>query len=136
MAFESGTPNSPAIAGLAAALDHLDHHGMDHQHAHGLLVIDAIAAELHAVLGSRLQVHAAPADRARVAVWSCTIDGLDPAEAGFLLEAAGIQVRTGYHCAPWIHPYLGTAAAGTVRFSAGPFVSADAALQVAQALAG
>ena len=41
----------------------------------------------------------------------------DPAEVGALLAGAGIHVRTGHHCAPWLHRHLGTETAGTVRFS-------------------
>ena len=52
-------------------------------------------------------------------------DGFDPSELGAVFAGADIHVRTGFHCAPWLHDHLGTAAAGTIRISPGPFTTAD-----------
>jgi selenocysteine lyase/cysteine desulfurase len=53
---------------------------------------------------------------------SFTVEGYDPAEAAVLLEQlAGVQVRSGFHCAACIHAHLGTQDGGTVRASFGPF---------------
>ena len=68
----------------------------------------------------------------RLPVVSFVHRDFDPAEVGSMLDAAGIHVRSGFHCAPWIHAALGTATAGTVRMSPGPDVSAD---DIRQALA-
>jgi selenocysteine lyase/cysteine desulfurase len=40
-------------------------------------------------------------------------------------QLAGVQVRSGHHCAAAIHRHLGTQASGTVRASFGPFNTAD-----------
>jgi selenocysteine lyase/cysteine desulfurase len=57
---------------------------------------------------------------------SFTVEGYDPAEVSVLLEQiAGVQVRSGFHCAACIHPHLGTQAGGTVRASFGPFNTGD-----------
>ena len=49
---------------------------------------------------------------------SFTVPGLSPADVGYILAGTyGIQVRTGLHCAPLIHKYLGTEKEGTVRVS-------------------
>jgi selenocysteine lyase/cysteine desulfurase len=53
---------------------------------------------------------------------SFTVAGHDPAEVAAILEqAAGVEVRSGFHCAAAIHDHLGTRAGGTVRASFGPF---------------
>ena len=70
----------------------------------------------------------------RIAVLSILVRDLDSAEAGLLLAEAGVHVRTGYHCAPWIHEHLGTAAGGTVRISPGPFTTEDDVLAVPRVL--
>jgi len=31
-------------------------------------------------------------------------------------------VRTGFHCAPWLHAHLGSERSGTVRLSPGPLL--------------
>ena len=64
---------------------------------------------------------------------SFTLEGYDPAELAALLEqAAGVQARSGFHCAACVHEWLGTRAGGTVRLAFGPFNSAaDVAAVVA-----
>lgn len=51
-----------------------------------------------------------------------------------LLDGRGLHVRTGFHCAPWIHRHLGTEAGGTIRISTGPGLSAADVAQAAAAL--
>ena len=57
---------------------------------------------------------------------SFTVEDYDPAEVAVAVEqAAGVQVRSGFHCAAAVHPHLGTACEGTVRASFGPFNSVE-----------
>ncbi|MCA8957556.1 MAG: aminotransferase class V-fold PLP-dependent enzyme, partial [Planctomycetes bacterium] len=129
-AMEPGTPNTPAILGLGAALEWLDAQNpgaLDR----GLELIDLLRAEL----APEAECFG-PHDGARIPVCSFRWPGLDPAECGLLLDAAGIHVRTGMHCAPWLHRHLGTEAGGTVRVSVGPFSRADDVREVPRALRG
>ena len=49
---------------------------------------------------------------------SFTVPGFSPSDIGYILAGTyGIQVRTGLHCAPLLHRYLGTEKEGTVRVS-------------------
>lgn len=131
-ALEPGTPNTPAIFGLHAALEwHRTRGGTSLRH--GLALVDVLRAQLRRrgdvrVLGPE------PHEATRVPILSFTVDGQDPAETGALLDAAGIHVRTGFHCAPWVHEALGTSAAGTVRVSPGPFSTHDDVMAVHRAL--
>ncbi len=63
----------------------------------------------------------------RVGVVSFNLAANDPHEVATLLDAtAGIEVRSGLHCAPRMHAALGTLALnGTVRVSVGPFNTSD-----------
>jgi cysteine desulfurase/selenocysteine lyase len=66
---------------------------------------------------------------------SFTVAGYDPADIAAVLEqAAGAQVRSGFHCAACIHDHLGTRAGGTVRASFGPANTADDVGAVAAAV--
>lgn len=130
-AFEAGTPNTPAILGLAAALRWLAETGPPRQA--GLDLVDALAEDLRA-RGCRLLQP--PPDAERLPILSFLHPSLDPAEVGLLLDSAGIHVRTGYHCAPWLHAHLGTASGGTVRVSPGPGITADDIRAVSAALGG
>ena len=78
-------------------------------------------------------------------VVSLAIDGVDPQDVAAILDQTfGIEVRAGLHCAPGAHRAIGSfGTGGTVRFSVGPFTTADeiasaidAVRQVACSLAG
>ena len=50
-----------------------------------------------------------------------TADGGDSAALADALDATGVAVRGGLHCAPAMHSYLGTMKSGAVRFAPGPY---------------
>ena len=67
---------------------------------------------------------------------SFTVEGYDPSDVAAILEqAAGVQVRSGFHCAACVHEQLGTRAGGTVRASYGPFNTAADVEAVVRAVA-
>ena len=122
-AMEAGTPNTPAVYGLHAALHWLAKRAprpLDH----GLALVDRLRSRLERVDGVRV-LGPRSGDGPRVPVLSWTAAAFDPAELGALLAEAGIHVRSGFHCAPWLHRHIGTEETGTVRASPGPFVRAD-----------
>lgn len=133
-AFEAGTPNTPAIFGLHAARAGRTPADDERDLRHALACIDELAAGLAAAGGWRLLRHDAPF---RVPILSLAHDVLDPAEVAGILADRGIHVRSGQHCAPWLHEHLGTGAAGTLRLSTGATTTAaevGAALQVLRTL--
>ena len=130
-AMQAGTPNTPAIFGLAAALAWLEQEG-HRAHQNSL----AHLAAIERVLRDRgAQTFGPPAEtRPRLPIASFRIDGFDNAEIGALLAEAHVHVRTGFHCAPWLHEVLGTADGGTVRVSTGWSTTADDVAAFASAL--
>jgi cysteine desulfurase/selenocysteine lyase len=123
--MEAGTPDLPAIAGLAAAVEWLTAESVEAVAARCRTLADACAARLAEIGGVRV---VGGADRRiRFApIVSFTVEGYDPADVAMMLEqAAGVQCRAGFHCAACVHEHLGTAAGGTVRVSFGPFNTAD-----------
>jgi len=133
-AFEAGTPNMPAIFGLDAALQHLDEQGETTLAALALERIGELAVGLAAIDNVKLFE---PAAGARTPVLSFVHEHYDPLEVGAILAGASIQVRTGHHCAPWVHEHLGTTATGTIRVSPGPHTTSseiDAVLDVLRGL--
>ena len=129
--MEAGTPDLPALAGLLAATGWLAAQSIDviGRRCNGLAA-DA-AARLGAIAGVRVIGPHAASPRAEdgeagVGIVSFTVEGYDPAEVAALLEQlAGVQVRSGFHCAACIHAHLGTQSGGTVRASFGPFNTGD-----------
>lgn len=95
--FEAGTPASADIIGLSAAVDYLRKIGMNdiHQHTQSLT---AYALEgLQQISGVKI---VGPPDMVdRGAVISFTVDGIHPHDVGQFLDADGVAVRVGHHCA-------------------------------------
>ena len=114
--LEPGTPDVPALAAAAAAAAWLEERGVGAVAAVGIGLADRAAAELGGLSGVRVA-------RAEMAagIVSFTVEGYDPADVAAILEqAAGVQVRSGFHCAAVIHEHLNTRVGGTVRASFGP----------------
>ena len=129
--MEAGTPDLPALAGLLAATEWLALQSIEAVGQHGRQLAAATAARLGEIGGVRVvrpraTSHDSSAGEAIAGIVSFTVEGYDPAEVSALLEQlAGVQVRSGFHCAACIHAYLGTQAGGTVRASFGPFNTGD-----------
>ena len=113
--MEAGTPDVPALAALAAACGWLEARGIAAVGAACRELARRCAAELRDLPGVRvLAGDGAP-------IVSFTVEGYDPAEVAAMLEqVAGVEVRSGFHCAARVHDWLGTRA-GTVRASFGVF---------------
>jgi len=117
--FESGTANTPAIAGLCAAA-RLAMKCLEERHAATLQHSSQLAAGLAAIPGVKLLSPYAPPEQL-CGIVSFVIKGLDPGEAAVILDQSfDIQCRAGLHCAPLAHKRLGTLnSGGALRFSAG-----------------
>jgi cysteine desulfurase / selenocysteine lyase len=93
--FEAGTPSIGDAIGLGAALDYVSSLGLPAiaNHEHSLLE--------HATEGlSRLKsLRLLGSAREKVAVVSFVVPGRSTEEIGKLLDAEGIAVRSGHHCA-------------------------------------
>lgn len=116
--LESGTPNTPGIAGLLAGIRYIRRRGLASIRADEKASTDALVAGLSATSGVR--VFGPPPGSPRTAVVSFTVGEHDSGEIAHRLEHEfGIACRGGLHCAPWAHRTIGTMATGTVRFSPG-----------------
>ena len=129
--MEAGTPDLPALAGLLAATEWLAAESIAAVGQRCRRLAAGAAERLGEIDGVRVIGPRATQDpvgggTAAVGIVSFTVEGYDPAEVAVLLEQlAGVQVRSGFHCAACIHAHLGTSEGGTVRASFGPFNSGD-----------
>lgn len=116
--FEAGTHNTVAIAGLNASLKWLLETGVEN--------IRIKEQENHSKLCAILDkfeniTYFKPANS--VGVVSCLFDGYSSDEIGQVLSDNNIAFRSGLHCAPYAHQFIGTFPAGTVRFSVSYFTT-------------
>ena len=130
--FEAGTqPVGPAI-GLAAAVRYLDGIGLERIHAHESMLASRMHDGLVGIPGIRLLGDAAGADR--VGLWSFDVEGVHAHDAGQYLDALGIAVRVGHHCAAPLHARYGVTA--SVRASAALYNTTDDIDRLVEAVAG
>lgn len=116
--FETGTPNTPGIAGLKASADFILKEGVRKIKEHSEKLTGLMLEGLKTIQKVKLYGPLDPKQRA--AVVSFNIDGMEPKAVGDVLEKNfGIIARTGLHCAPLCHKTIGTFPKGTVRVSAG-----------------
>ncbi|WEG09044.1 SufS family cysteine desulfurase [Microbacterium horticulturae] len=117
--FEAGTqPVSQAI-GLAAAVRYLDHLGMQNVHERERVLEKRLRDGVRSIPGIRLLGDTDVADR--VALCAFDVDGVHAHDVGQVLDARGIAVRVGHHCAQPLHRRFDMTA--TVRASASVFTT-------------
>lgn len=120
LCFEPASPNIIAIASLNSSLKWLEKISIEALDQHKKTLTDALIKGLE-VRGCR--VYAPGTSVGHSSVVSFNIDGYTSNELGTILsQDFDIAVRSGYHCAPYVHDFLGTVEyAGTVRVSVGFF---------------
>lgn len=120
--YEVASPDIAAIAGLNASLKWIKETGIENIYAkeqenHKRLIELLLKYENINVLEM--------GDAETIGVVSCLFDGYGSDSIGQVLSEQNIAVRTGLHCAPIAHKFLGTFPAGTVRFSVSYFNTSE-----------
>jgi selenocysteine lyase/cysteine desulfurase len=128
--YEVGSANISAIAALNAALRWNKEQGTDEIFAKE----KAHHERLLALLEKYYNIKVVGKSDQSIGVVSCVFDGYGSDNIGQILSDKDIAVRTGLHCAPNAHRYLGTFPAGTVRFSVGYFNTDEDFAQLEEAL--
>jgi cysteine desulfurase/selenocysteine lyase len=95
--FEAGVPNMAQVIGLAAALNYLNQVGLTAIHEHELYLTKSLLAGLDDI--SNVNVFGPKDTYERGGTVSFTLDGIHPHDLGQFLDAKGVAVRTGHHCA-------------------------------------
>ena len=117
--FEAGSINSAAIAGLNAALKWINKVGIKDI----LTVEESNSRKLLNILKQYDNIKMIIPNSGYIGVVSCLFDNYASDNIGQVLSDHNIAVRTGLHCAPLAHKFLGTFPAGTVRFSISYFTT-------------
>lgn len=112
--FEAGTPNVEGAVGLAAACDYLSSLGMGSVREHEILLTTAAMRALSDLDG--VTVHGTPTAEGRSGVVSFSIADVHPHDVATSLDAAGVCVRAGHHCAQPLMRKLGVHATTRASF--------------------
>jgi len=123
--FEAGTPAAAEAIGLAAAVEWMERIGLPAIAAHE----EALAARAVSGLAGLAGVRVLGRPRRRAGVVSFVVDGVHAHDVGTVLDAAGVAVRAGHHCAQPLMRSLGVAATVRASFAAfNTFAEVDALL--------
>lgn len=115
--YEAGSHNSTAIAGLNASLKWLIELGIENVYKTEMKHYD----RLKALLGSYDNITQYLPENG-IGVVSCNFEGYSSSEIGQVISQK-IAIRSGLHCAPLAHMFIGTFPGGTVRFSVSYFTN-------------
>lgn len=111
--FEAGTPAIAQAIGLGYAVDYLSALGMQNVHTYAQQLTAYALERLEEVRG--VKVYGPPAEQ-KGAVASFTVDGIHAHDVAQLLDAEGVAVRAGHHCAMPLHQALGVSATARASF--------------------
>jgi cysteine desulfurase/selenocysteine lyase len=112
--FEAGTPPIAEAIGLGAAVDYLTALDMRAVHAHEQHITQYALHTLAAIEGVRVFGPVTPQGRGGTV--SFAVDGVHPHDVGQVLDALGVEVRVGHHCARPVCARFGVAAMTRASF--------------------
>ncbi|MDR1807463.1 MAG: aminotransferase class V-fold PLP-dependent enzyme, partial [Propionibacteriaceae bacterium] len=128
--FEAGTPPIAQAVGLGAAVDYLSAIGLDAIQDHERAITAYALERLAAIPEVSLLGPAGAEDRGGAI--SFTLADIHPHDVMTVLDAAGVAVRGGHHCARPLHERFGVQA--SVRVSPYLYTTAQEIDRLAEAL--
>jgi cysteine desulfurase/selenocysteine lyase len=109
--FEGGTPIIAGAIGLGAAIDFIQSIGLDYIHNHEKELVTYAMEKLSKIEGFQAY---GPKDRAGLITFN--LDDVHPHDLATVLDAEGIAVRAGHHCAQPLMKWLGVTATARASF--------------------
>ncbi len=131
--LEAGTPNTAGIAGLGEAIKYIQKTGVEKIKEHELKLIRIFLEKVSS--NNKVHIYGPQNLSERIGLVSFNIKGHSPDEVEAILDSSyGISVRSGLHCAPYIHQSLNAFPEGSVRISVGIFNKEDDMEKIAHAV--
>jgi cysteine desulfurase/selenocysteine lyase len=93
--FEAGTPHIAGAVGLAAAIDYMQHIGLERIAAHEAALLAHATAALEEIPGVRIVGTAAH----KAGVVSFVMGRIHAHDVGTIMDRQGVAIRAGHHCA-------------------------------------
>ena len=111
--FEAGTPPIVPAIGLGAAIDYLNQVGLERIHDHEMMLTE-YAHQILAEVGDITMLGPPPGQKAGIV--SFVVDRVHAHDVAQILDARGIAIRAGHHCAMPLHKRLKIAASNRASF--------------------
>lgn len=114
--FEAGTPPIIEAMGFAAACDYLNRLGLDRIAAHESALRTYAIERLSDISGVHLLAAGDATGAERTGIISFVMDDVHPHDIATILDASGVAIRGGHHCAQPLMRRLGVAATSRASF--------------------
>lgn len=111
--FEAGTPNIEGVIGLGAAIDYINSLGIRKINRTEKELTRYALKKLSKIDG--LTIYGSSKNRAGIIAFN--IKNIHPHDLASLLDAEGIAIRAGHHCAMPLHQRLGIKSSARISFS-------------------
>jgi cysteine desulfurase/selenocysteine lyase len=112
--FEAGTPNIADVIAFGKALEYLQRIGLEQIRQHEQELTGYAIARLSQI--AELTIYGPRSVEGRGGVVAFNLDGLHPHDVGTILDAEGVAIRAGHHCAKPLMRRLGVAATARASF--------------------
>ncbi|BCB05495.1 cysteine desulfurase [Bacillus sp. KH172YL63] len=112
--FEGGTPIIAGAIGLGAAIDFLEQVGLHHIEEHEHKLAAYALNKMNEIEGMTIYGPKDPGQRAGLVTFN--IDDVHPHDVATVLDAEGIAVRAGHHCAQPLMKWLNVSATARASF--------------------
>lgn len=122
MYYEAGTQNMPGIVSLYEGVKFIHNNGLDNIRKKKIDIISEMRKKIEK--NKPIVFYPDKKSKLKTTVFSFNIIGMDTEDVAYILENNfNIIIRSGLHCAPLIHKYIGTTPYGTVRVSPSIFTT-------------
>ncbi len=113
--FEAGTGDIAAVVGFKSAIDYINSVGFDQIMVHEKILMDYAKKRLQTI--NRVEILAPKSAKDHFGAISFNVSDIHPHDVAEVMDAAGIVVRAGHHCAMPLMQFLNITS--TVRISLG-----------------
>ncbi|NLJ79336.1 MAG: cysteine desulfurase [Tissierellia bacterium] len=112
--FEAGTQNVEGAVGLRAAIEYIEDIGLDNIRQHEMELMEYAMDRLLNIPYISIQ---GPSDlESKGGIISFTIDDVHPHDVSSILDAYGVAIRSGHHCAQPLMKFMGLPATSRLSF--------------------
>lgn len=112
--FEGGTPIIAGAIGLGAAIDFLNEIGLDEIHAHEQRLVAYALEKMSEIEG--IAIYGPKDAKKRTGLVTFNLSDVHPHDVATVLDAQGIAIRAGHHCAQPLMKWLNVSATARASF--------------------
>ena len=112
--FEAGTPDISGSIGLGAAVEYLQHLGMEQVQNHEKLLAKYAFHKLSEI--SKVTVYGHNIEAQSSGIIAFNVEGFSSHDVALLMDSEGIAIRSGFHCAQPLHQMFKLASSARASF--------------------